>query len=169
MPFEKGNTLGSREGRPKGSKNKMSGRLIEELLAAMNKVEGNKKISRGKSFFEHIVERAYRSDPTAINLLKKLVPDKHFEEIITEVKPVVFEHVFSTHTLCEELVFEVREELLEILEQSRAGILTPAETLKEIQDTMLEGARQREAERIEAVGPPQGQLEEISGDDEGEE
>lgn len=63
--FEKGNKLST--GRPKGSVNKEKAELFAALKAAAQK--------KGLTFLKSYVERSYKSDPMAIALLKKLVPD----------------------------------------------------------------------------------------------
>jgi hypothetical protein len=79
MTFQKGHKIvGNRDGRPKGSKNKISQKLIDEFLSAIKEVEEDKKVSEGKTFFKHIVSRAFRNDAVAIALLRKLVPDQTF-------------------------------------------------------------------------------------------
>jgi hypothetical protein len=79
MVFTKGHKIvGNRNGRPKGSKNKISQELIGEFLNAIKEVEEDKKLSEGNTFFKHIVSRAFRNDAVAIALLRKLVPDQTF-------------------------------------------------------------------------------------------
>ena len=45
---------------------------IEELRFAMEQA----RLKNNKSFLQHFVERAYKSDPCAIALCKKILPDK---------------------------------------------------------------------------------------------
>jgi len=76
MPFQKGNKFGNRSGRPKNSKNKISQKLFNEFLNTIREVEQDEKISQGKTLFKHIISRGFKTDAVAINLLRKLIPDR---------------------------------------------------------------------------------------------
>lgn len=67
MTWEKGKS-GNPNGRPKGSKNK----LTLALQAAIEEVEKEK----GKGLFKHFVERGFKSDQVLTALIKKLIADK---------------------------------------------------------------------------------------------
>ena len=67
MSFKKGQS-GNPNGRPKGSKNKVT----SELYDAIKAIEKEK----GKALFKHFVERGYKNDKVLIALIRKLVPDK---------------------------------------------------------------------------------------------
>lgn len=93
--FTKGHKLS--KGRPKNSRNKMSLKLFNEFLDTISEVEQDEKISQGKSFFRHIIERSFKNDTLAGVVLKKLVPDKVYSELEFSgegvVKKVKFELV----------------------------------------------------------------------------
>lgn len=96
MPFQKGHKIiGNREGRPKGSKNKISQKLFNEFLSAIKEVEDDKEISKGETFFKHIISRGFKNDVVAIALLRKLVPDRTFniEDFQNGTIKVIFEIV----------------------------------------------------------------------------
>lgn len=65
--WEKGKS-GNPNGRPKGSKNKVT----EALKIAIGEVEKEK----GKGLFRHFVERGYKNDNVLVALIRKLVADK---------------------------------------------------------------------------------------------
>jgi len=67
MPWEKGQS-GNVNGRPKGSKNKLTLALQE----AIEQVEKDK----GKTLFRHFVERGFKSDNVLVALVRKLLADK---------------------------------------------------------------------------------------------
>lgn len=77
MPFEKGKS-GNPNGRPKNAKNKISKRLFDEFLSSIKEVEADEEISKGETFFKHIISRSFQNDVVAVALLKKLIPDKTF-------------------------------------------------------------------------------------------
>lgn len=94
MPFTKGHKIiGNRDGRPKGAKNKISQRLFNEFLGAIKEVENDKTISKGETFFKHIISRSFENDVVAIALLRKLVPDRTFniEDFQNGTIKVIFE------------------------------------------------------------------------------
>lgn len=68
-------------GRKLGDRNKISLKLFNEFLSCLNEVEGDRQISRGKSFFRHIIELGYLDKTVGIAILKKLVPDKVYNAI----------------------------------------------------------------------------------------
>lgn len=65
-------------GRKKETKNRVSQKLFDEFLDTILEVEEDKQISKGKSFFKHIIEQGYLDKTVGIAILKKLVPDKVF-------------------------------------------------------------------------------------------
>ena len=67
MVWEKGKS-GNPDGRPKGSKNKLTLALQE----AIEQVEKEKK----KTLFRHFVERGFKSDNVLVALVRKLLADK---------------------------------------------------------------------------------------------
>ncbi len=67
MVWEKGQS-GNANGRPKGSKNKLTLALQE----AIEQVEKEKK----KTLFRHFVERGFKSDNVLVALVRKLLADK---------------------------------------------------------------------------------------------
>jgi len=79
MPFTKGHKIvGNRNGRPPGSKNKISQKLFNEFLNTIREVEQDEKISQGKTLFKHIISRGFKNDAVAMAILRKLVPDRTF-------------------------------------------------------------------------------------------
>lgn len=77
--FEKGHKKYG--GRKLGDKNKISLKLFNEFLSCLNEVEEDRQISKGKSFFRHIIEQGYLDKQVGIAILKKLVPDKVYNAI----------------------------------------------------------------------------------------
>ncbi|MBA7577963.1 hypothetical protein ES708_19819 [subsurface metagenome] len=68
-------------GKIKGSKNKVSQKLFDEFLDTISEVEEDKQISKGKSFFKHIIEQGYSDRTVAVAILKKLIPDRIFNKM----------------------------------------------------------------------------------------
>lgn len=62
-------------GRKLGSKNVYNKDSRKALLQALNIVSKDKAISHGKTFWEWVATRAYKSDAVLIALLKKFIPD----------------------------------------------------------------------------------------------
>lgn len=90
MVFKKGQS-GNPDGRPKGTKNKWSKFLFEDLLKEMRLVEKNEVISKGRTVLAHFVERAYKSDNVLNSLMKKLVADKKEIDAKVEEEVIVVE------------------------------------------------------------------------------
>ncbi|MBA7587854.1 hypothetical protein ES708_29899 [subsurface metagenome] len=65
-------------GRRRGTKNRVSQKLFDEFLDCLNEVEEDEQISKGKSFFKHIIEQGYSDKTVGIAVLRKLVPDRVF-------------------------------------------------------------------------------------------
>jgi len=65
-------------GRKKGGKNRVPQKLFEEFLDTISEVEEDEQISKGKSFFKHIIEQGYVDKTVGISILRKLVPDRVF-------------------------------------------------------------------------------------------
>lgn len=65
-------------GRKKGGKNRVPQKLFEEFLETISEVEEDEQISKGKTFFKHIIEQGYVDKIVAVAILKKLVPDRIF-------------------------------------------------------------------------------------------
>lgn len=96
--FKKGEK--SKGGRPKGSKNLFNSDSRKKILEALNIVEGDKTVSKGKSFWIHIAERVYKNDMVAIALLKKFLPDLAASQYSLDkgiVKQVKFELIEADH------------------------------------------------------------------------
>ncbi len=66
MPFQKGNQLGNRNGRPKGSRD-----FAVEMLEAIKTVEKDK----GKRLLVFAVEKCFDSEKVLCSVLNKMVPD----------------------------------------------------------------------------------------------
>ena len=81
--FKKGES-GNPNGRPLGVPNKAT-KFQQELYAALEMFKKN----NNKSFLEHFVQRAGKSDTVAIALSKKIVPDKIEQDNIGETKIVI--------------------------------------------------------------------------------
>ena len=89
MAFKKG-VVTNPKGRPKGAKGKVNKHIFEEFLETIKEVEKDERISKGKTFFKHILERAYKNDIVAINILKKLIPDQTFNiDELRSKEPIV--------------------------------------------------------------------------------
>lgn len=71
--FTKGHKKGI--GRPKGSKNLFNSDTRKAIMRALGIVEKDLKVSGGKTFWEHVAIRSFKSDQVLIALLKKFVPD----------------------------------------------------------------------------------------------
>ena len=125
MVFKKGEVTNPK-GRPIGAKGKMSHAIFEELLETINRVESNKAISGGKTLLEHLVTRAFRNDVVAVQILKKLVPDKHFEELmVEEPKSIKFEIVSTLYSQAEEMIKYASESMskeIELLQNKKISI-----------------------------------------------
>lgn len=83
-------------GRKKGSKNVFNSDSRKAMLQALKIVEGDKTIGKGKSFWQHVAERAYKSDTVLCAVLKKLCPDllaTEFDVAKGVIKKVKFEIV----------------------------------------------------------------------------
>lgn len=105
-------------GRPKGSKNKFNKDAYKNILNALSIVEKNKVISKGKNFWVHIAERAYKSDIVAIALLKKFCPDLASTE----------------HGFGEDKMVKVKFELVEADKAKKKDLVTtPKKTLEELE------------------------------------
>jgi len=65
-------------GRKRGTKNRVPQKLFEEFLSTISEVEEDEQISKGKSFFKHIIEQGYVDRTVGIAILRKLVPDRVF-------------------------------------------------------------------------------------------
>lgn len=79
MRFKKGREKTG--GRKKGTQNKMSQKLFDEFLATIKEVEQDGKISKGKTLFRQLVEWGFVDKQVGIALLKKLVPDKLYNQM----------------------------------------------------------------------------------------
>ena len=104
-------------GRELGTKNKVNKHIFEEFLETIKEVEKDERISKGKTFFQHILERAYRNDAVAINILKKLIPDQTFniDELRSKEPIVVRYELIDANKKPEEKVIDVTpSELIDV-------------------------------------------------------
>jgi hypothetical protein len=141
MVFKKGES-GNIKGRPKGSKNKMSGKLLEDFLTTIKDVEEDEKISQGRTFFKHIISRAYKNDSVAISILRKLIPDQTFniEEFRNENPIKITSEVIETYWSAREaMVNNNQGGILNILRQFKSGELEEDEAIIKIGDVLLTG------------------------------
>ena len=155
MVFTKGKEWkGNPDGRPKGSKNKINKHIFEEFLRTIKDVEKDERISQGKTFFKHILTRAYKNDSVAISILKKLIPDQTFniEEFQSEnpIK-VQFETVSTVWSMKEKMIKQNREGLLEILKKVQSKELGIEEGLDKLGAELLKKEKDKESEEQELV------------------
>ena len=68
-------------GREKGKRNRISQELFNKFLDTISEVEQDEEISKGKTFFRKVVEWGFIDKQVGIAILKKLVPDKLYNEM----------------------------------------------------------------------------------------
>lgn len=88
-------------GRPKGSKNLFNSNTRKAIMQALKIVEKDEKVSGGKTFWEHVAIRSFKSDAVLIALLKKFCPDLQATQLDLgkgAIKRVKFELIEADHS-----------------------------------------------------------------------
>ena len=117
----------------------------------MREVEEDQKISQGKTFFKHILSRAYKNDGVAISILKKLVPDKTFniEEFRSEHPlKIIHETIDSRNNLKNDMINSNKKGIRDIFVKVKGGQLEIEEGIARLGDELLKETEEEKRDDI---------------------
>lgn len=75
MESKRPNNLDPKHQWKPGQSGNPKGRPKTPAISLLRKAMGEVELEKRKSFFKHVVERAYKSDVVAVAIMRKIVPD----------------------------------------------------------------------------------------------